>query len=449
MSVLAAQEQTLKISDLFRKHFETLDYKKLSVPYPQGNGGMGAGHVTYQGMSLQNSRELAMVNDQVYRREEIENLKKWLTLTDWTKPATRYLVHGPHLSGKTIGANTLVQFARQRNWFVIFSNSLHKWSQRTHPTEVIVPRTDIRTEAFVTSKSKKVFKTRYEPLMEEGNYRRLVSDAVTYDQNDPAGHWLQTLKKLNGAHLKKMKSTRPFQLSMDRNEDIPAGVPLTTLLEEGYQRYQLRCDTMAFLIREIKAQAPQLAEQGTPVLVVTDQANLMTQGCYVSIIRSPEQIPTTDWGVGTGNTGGNSWRKLVAYEDWVTDSRRLNGLRYLHDLHQSDWAGAAVVGFTTNNQMPRKKWNMKLGKHNDRNVIEHENDLMEMLGDQGFAGLWHPFVPIELKNMDDKQKALITQWLWAKKVIYGRSESYMAQQTIETMSDDVMGRFIRNQIASY
>ena len=63
-------------------------------------------------MSLQNSRELAMVNDQVYRREEIENLKKWLTLTDWTKPATRYLVHGPHLSGKTIGANTLGKIFR-------------------------------------------------------------------------------------------------------------------------------------------------------------------------------------------------------------------------------------------------------------------------------------------------------------------------------------------------
>ena len=63
-----------------------------------------------------------------------------------------------------------------------------------------------------------------------------------------------------------------------------------------------------------------------------------------------------------------------------------------------------LVGFTTNNQMPRKKWNAKLGKHNDRSIIQHENDLFEMLGDQGFMDLWHPFIPIELKNMDEHQK---------------------------------------------
>ena len=54
--------------------------------------------------------------------------------------------------------------------------------------------------------------------------------------------------------------------------------------------------------------------------------------------------------------------------------------------------------------MPRKKWNAKLGKHNDRSIIQHENDLFEMLGDQGFMDLWHPFIPIELKNMDEHQK---------------------------------------------
>ena len=48
MAALAKEEKTLKISDLFRQHFETLDYKKLSVAYPQGNAGMGAGHVTFQ-----------------------------------------------------------------------------------------------------------------------------------------------------------------------------------------------------------------------------------------------------------------------------------------------------------------------------------------------------------------------------------------------------------------
>ena len=60
---------------------------------------------------------------------------------------------------------------------------------------------------------------------------------------------------------------------------------------------------MKFLIEEIKTQSEEMAANGMPVLVVTDQANFMTQGCYVTIIRSPEQIPYTDWGIGHGQTG--------------------------------------------------------------------------------------------------------------------------------------------------
>jgi len=449
MTFLAEKEMIMKEGTLMHSHFEPLDHRNLTPKYPMAMSGMGAGHTTNLGLSLQNQRELESMGNMVMKRNEIEELKQWIRKADHSRPATRYLVHGPHLAGKSIGANQLVQWGKRNGYFVVFSTAMNRWVQRTRPNEVILLRGDIKTEAYQTVKKMGGFKTRYEPLMDEGNYRRLLKDASTYDQNDQAGMWLQTLKLLNGKALKQLKSTKPFQLSMDRSEDIPPGVTLANILEEGHTRFQLRCDTMKFLIDEIKTQSEEMAANGMPVLVVTDQANFMTQGCYVTIIRSPEQIPYTDWGIGHGQTGRNGYKDLVKYDDVVTDSRRLNGLRYLLDLHKNDWKGASIVGFTTNNQMPRKKWNAKLGKHNDRSIIQHENDLFEMLGDQGFMDLWHPFIPIELKNMDEHQKALMGQFLYHKKVLYGRSESLMAQQLIEKMSDDVLGRYVRNQFKSF
>ena len=48
----------------------------------------------------------------------------------------------------------------------------------------------------------------------------------------------KTWKLLNGKALKQLKSTKLFQLSMDRSEDIPPGVTLANILEEGHTRFQ-------------------------------------------------------------------------------------------------------------------------------------------------------------------------------------------------------------------
>ena len=66
-----------------------------------------------------------------------------------------------------------------------------------------------------------------------------------------------------------------------RAEDvIPSGTDLLTIVNEGLSRVRLRCDTMKFIIDHIKEQAPQLAENGHPVLVVTDRVNYLTQGLW-------------------------------------------------------------------------------------------------------------------------------------------------------------------------
>ena len=122
------------------------------------------------------------------------------------------------------------------------------------------------------------------------------------------------------------------------------------------------------------------------------------------------------------------WHKHVKYDDVVTDSRRLNGIRYLHALHNdNEWKGANIgeilavfkfllllVGFTTNTQMPKVNWAQKMGKHNDRSVIEHENDLQEMLGDQGFSEMWHPFIPVELGPMTRGEKGKVSTFDFLK-----------------------------------
>ena len=86
----------------------------------------------------------------------------------------------------------------------------------------------------------------------------------------------------------------------------------------------------------------------------------------------------------------------------MTDTRRLNGMNYLRNLISSDWSGGFIVGATTSKQVVMKRQNWKLGKHNDRSRIESD-DLHTLLGDEGFQEVWHPFIPVELSNLNDDE----------------------------------------------
>ena len=47
------------------------------------------------------------------------------------------------------------------------------------------------------------------------------------------------------------------------------------------------------------------------------------------------------------------WHKHVQYDDIVTDSRRLNGIRYLHALHNdNEWKGANIGKFSAVAKLP-------------------------------------------------------------------------------------------------
>ena len=48
------------------------------------------------------------------------------------------------------------------------------------------------------------------------------------------------------------------------------------------------------------------------------------------------------WNAGTGERESVHWRTRVKYEEFVTDSRRLNAMRYLKELHKNDWFGANI-----------------------------------------------------------------------------------------------------------
>ena len=234
------------------------------------------------------------------KRKEVEQIKLWIQNSDYSKPAQRYLVHGPQYTGKTISAHSMAQWGMQNGYFVIFNSVLKSFMRRRNFKESIILRSDITTKAFVTTKRKGEFKTQYEPLMENGNFRPELNNATTYDQNDPAGYWLQNFRLINQRYLKKLKSTKPFPVSARREDDIPIGTSLLKIVDEAYSRYPLRCDGMKFLIEQIKEQTQTLLEMGHPVLVVTDNCNFLTQGCHVTIIRNVENIPFTDWGFGPG-----------------------------------------------------------------------------------------------------------------------------------------------------
>ena len=180
---------------------------------------------------------------------------------------------------------------------------------RSHTTETITKRVDILTKAFVTQKGMKEWKVRYDPLMTDGSHRPEIEDAITYDQNHGAGIWLETLKLMNSQYLKEMKSTKvrvtlfrtglsvfrnglkvtlskPLKIGQRAEDVIPPGTDLLTIVNEGLSRVRLRCDTMKFIIDHIKEQAPQLAENGHPVLVVTDRVNYLTQGWLKTMLTT-------------------------------------------------------------------------------------------------------------------------------------------------------------------
>ena len=54
------------------------------------------------------------------------------------------------------------------------------------------------------------WKTRYDPTMTEGTHRPEIENAYTWDQNEGARWWLETLKLMNEEKLKTIKTTRSF-----------------------------------------------------------------------------------------------------------------------------------------------------------------------------------------------------------------------------------------------
>ena len=82
-----------------------------------------------------------------------------------------------------------------------------------------------------------------------------------------------------------------------------------------------------------------MARKGNPVLVVVDQANYLTQGCYVQVYVDPEKIKHYP-----EHKGLKHWSSRVKYDETVTDSRRLNIMNYFRSLIQDDWSGGFIVG---------------------------------------------------------------------------------------------------------
>jgi len=358
----------------------------------------------------------------------------------------------------------------KNGYFVVFTNMLQHLAIRSHTTEVITKRVDILTKAFVTQKGMKEWKVRYDPLMTDGSHRPEIEDAITYDQNHGAGIWLETLKLMNSQYLKEMKSTKArvtlsytgnsffrnglvkvtlrksLKIGQRAEDVIPPGTDLLTIVNEGLSRVRLRCDTMKFIIDHIKEQAPQLAENGHPVLVVTDRVNYLTQGCRVSIIKNADKVY---WNAGTGERENVHWRTRVKYEEFVTDSRRLNAMRYLKELHKNDWFGANIVGCTTSQQVWHDNhrdmmamYNKRLGRHNDKTHIDTDGeDLQQLLGDEGFSDVWHPFIPVEMTDYTDTEIELIQQFFYKLGIISGRAQSVQAQEMIKMLSDGKLGRF--------
>ena len=148
---------------------------------------------------------------------------------------------------------------------------------------------DKRTTAFKTVQRVKTWESRYDPLYAQ-SHRPELKNVYTYDQPEPAGIWLDLFKTQNAAILSKYKTTRDFQLSV--RDVLAAGASLLEALNEINSRTLVRCDGIQFLLEEIKTLAPEMAQNGNPVLVVMDEANYLTQGCYVQVLSNLFRIFT-------------------------------------------------------------------------------------------------------------------------------------------------------------
>ena len=104
-------------------------------------------------------------------------------------------------------------------------------------------------------------------------------------------------------------------------------------------------------------------------------------------------------------------------------------------------------------------YNKRLGRHNDKTHIDTDGeDLQQLLGDEGFSDVWHPFIPVEMTDYTDteigtfifkiftqlhmkKILELIQQFFYKLGIISGRAQSVQAQEMIKMLSDGKLGRF--------
>ena len=73
-------------------------------------------------------------------------------------------------------------------------------------------------------------------------------------------------------------------------KDEPYFRTLLDVLNEIRSRTIIKCDGIKFLLEEIRTLAPEMAKNGNPVMVVIDDANFLTQGCYLQVYVDPEKI---------------------------------------------------------------------------------------------------------------------------------------------------------------
>ena len=102
-------------------------------------------------------------------------------------------------------------------------------------------------------------------------------------------------------------------------------------------------------------------------------------------------------------------------------------------------------------------YNKRLGRHNDKTHIDTDGeDLQQLLGDEGFSDVWHPFIPVEMTDYTDTEigkflpdfsctvkffSELIQQFFYKLGIISGRAQSVQAQEMIKMLSDGKLGRY--------
>jgi len=103
---------------------------------------------------------------------------------------------------------------------VVYNPILWRCATKNYTTEPLIARKDILVTAFKTIQHVKEWGARYDPLSKDSS-RPELRNVPTYDQPDPAGIWLDLLKKQNENILKKYKTTREFKLTV--KETLPVG----------------------------------------------------------------------------------------------------------------------------------------------------------------------------------------------------------------------------------